>query len=85
MEICSNRVTYSPVCSFVYPSNFVFVQIIICTALKSPGKCRFLNMFFLLFLPPAHHHPTGVFVSQGAGRAAYNSGSDVSGKWNTHL
>lgn len=46
----------------------------------SPGKNTLPNMFLLVFLPLAYHHPTGVFVSQGAGRAAYHSGSDVSGK-----
>lgn len=78
-EMESNRATRSP---DLYCSNFVFVQVIMCPTLMLPGKNRLLTMFLLLFLPLAYHHPTGVFVSQGPGGAAYHSGSDVSGKWN---
>ena len=41
-------------------------------------------MLLTLFLPLAHHHPTGVVVSQGAGGAAHHSGADVSGERNKH-
>lgn len=43
-----------------------------------------LILLVIVCLTPAHHHPAGVLVSEGAGRAAHHSGADVSGQWNTH-
>lgn len=50
-----------------------------CPALHHSGMSVILIMCLILFLPLAHNHPTGVFVSQGSCRAAYHSCADVSG------
>ena len=66
--------------SAIYQSNGILVTITLCVQQLHHSVIKVFSLCFSFFLLPAHNHPTRVFVPQGAGRAAYNSGADVSGE-----
>lgn len=88
-QLCKKNLENVNTNSSCYYSTGLFTSSL-CSSIAFPGNSFYVQLvchsgltFVLFFLLQAHHHPAGVLVSQGASRAAYHSGADVSSECNT--